>query len=150
MARFKDEAEAGLYGQFHAYLQLKHPDILKIALESGTSELHKGVDQGLKVAFDLFQAYTEAFKDKFAKTAAKLADTDEEAREQYARMLKECYPHIFEETLNSGNIKTANFSGVAFDLFLALVEQGKQLQSLQDENKRIIETFFIQRSAHNE
>jgi len=66
-------------------------------------------------------------------------------------MLEECYPDIYLKSLQdeqSGD-DTADFKPVAFDLFCALSEQGRQLQTLHAENQRLRERFF-QRSADDE
>ena len=53
---FKDEAERGLYSEFTKMLSACYPDILKSAIADEPSEFKAGVNEGLAVAFDLFQA----------------------------------------------------------------------------------------------
>ncbi|WP_299188265.1 hypothetical protein [uncultured Campylobacter sp.] len=53
---FKDEAERGLYSEFTKMLSACYPDILKSAIADEPSEFKGGVNEGLVVAFDLFQA----------------------------------------------------------------------------------------------
>ena len=53
---FKDEAERGLYSEFTKMLSACYPGILKSAIADEPSEFKAGVNEGLVVAFDLFQA----------------------------------------------------------------------------------------------
>ena len=87
MKAFENEAEKGLYSDFARMLGEVYPDVLKSATSDEPSDYKEGLNQGLAVAFNLFQV---------------------------------------------------------------LHEQRDQLQALQAENQRLIETFFVNRSANNE
>jgi len=65
---------------------------------------------------------------KYPEIKAIYAQTDEQERSEY----------------REGVIKALC---VAFDLFCALTEQARELNALRDENRRLIETFFVNRGA---
>lgn len=149
MKAFKDDNEARLYGRFYARLS-KYPDIKAIYAQTDDqeqSELQKGVNKALCVAFDLFEERETELNQKSICEIAQECKEIKSAPELYVKMLKECYPDIYLKSLQdeqSGD-DTADFKPVAFDLFCALTEQARELNALRDENKRLINGFFKQR-----
>lgn len=151
MKAFKDDNEARLYGRFYARLS-KYPEIKAIYAQTGEqerSEYRDGVAKALCVAFDLFEEREAELNQKSICQIARECKEIKSAPELYVKMLKECYPDIYLKHLQdeqSGD-DTANFKPVAFDLFCALTEQARELNALRDENRRLIEIFFVNRSA---
>ncbi len=151
MKAFKDDSEARLYGRFYARLS-KYPEIKAIYAqtdEQEQSDLQKGVIKALCVAFDLFEERETELNQKSIGEIARECKEIKSAPKLYVKMLKECYPDIYLKHLQdeqSGD-DTTDFKPVAFDLFCALTEQARELNVLQEENKRLIETFFINRSV---
>ena len=153
MKAFKDSNEARLYGRFYARLS-KYPEIKAIYAqtdEQEQSEYREGVIKALCVAFDLFEERETELNQKSIGEIARECKEIKNAPELYVKMLKECYPDIYLKSLQDeqGGGDTADFKPVAFDLFCALSEQGRQLQTLHAENQRLRERFF-QRSADDE
>ena len=151
MKAFKDDNEARLYGRFYARLS-KYPEIKAIYAqtdERGQSDLQKGVIKALCVAFDLFEEREAELNQKSIGEIARECKEIKSAPELYVKMLKECYPDIYLKSLQDEQSEddTADFKPLAFDLFCALTEQARELNALQEENKRLIETFFVNRIA---
>ena len=59
MKAFKDEAEKRLYSDFARMLGEVYPDVLKSATSDEPSDYKEGLNQGLVVAFNLFQVLDE-------------------------------------------------------------------------------------------
>ena len=55
MKTFENEAEKGLYSDFARMLGEVYPDVLKSAISDEPSDYKEGLNQGLAVAFNLFQ-----------------------------------------------------------------------------------------------
>ena len=55
MKTFENEAEKGLYSDFARMLGEGYPDVLKSAISDEPSDYKEGLNQGLAVAFNLFQ-----------------------------------------------------------------------------------------------
>lgn len=59
MKAFKNEAEKGLYLDFARMLGEVYPGVLKSAIGDEPSDYKEGLNQGLAVAFNLFQVLDE-------------------------------------------------------------------------------------------
>ena len=59
MKAFENETEKGLYSDFARMLGEVYPDVLKSATSDEPSEHKEGLNQGLVVAFNLFQVLDE-------------------------------------------------------------------------------------------
>ena len=59
MKAFENETEKGLYSDFARMLGEVYPDVLKSAISDKPSDYKEGLNQGLVVAFNLFQALDE-------------------------------------------------------------------------------------------
>ena len=59
MKAFENETETGLYLDFARMLGEVYPDVLKSAINDEPSDYKEGLNQGLVVAFNLFQVLDE-------------------------------------------------------------------------------------------
>lgn len=59
MKAFENETEKGLYSDFARMLGEVYPDVLKSAIGDEPSDHKEGLNQGLAVAFNLFQVLHE-------------------------------------------------------------------------------------------
>lgn len=59
MKAFKNETEKGLYSDFARMLGEVYPGVLKSAISNEPSDYKEGLNQGLAVAFNLFQVLDE-------------------------------------------------------------------------------------------
>ena len=59
MKAFENETEKGLYSDFARMLGEVYPDVLKSAISDEPSDHKEGLNQGLVVAFNLFQVLHE-------------------------------------------------------------------------------------------
>ena len=59
MKAFENEAEKGLYSDFARMLGEAYPGVLKSAISNEPSDYKEGLNQGLAVAFNLFQVLDE-------------------------------------------------------------------------------------------
>ena len=59
MKAFENEAEKGLYSDFARMLGETYPNALKSAISDEPSDYKEGLNQGLAVAFNLFQVLHE-------------------------------------------------------------------------------------------
>ena len=59
MKAFENETEKGLYSDFARMLGEVYPDVLKSAISDEPSDYKEGLNQGLVVAFNLFQVLDE-------------------------------------------------------------------------------------------
>ncbi|WP_298945832.1 hypothetical protein [uncultured Campylobacter sp.] len=59
MKAFENETEKGLYSDFARMLGEVYPDVLKSATSGEPSDYKEGLNQGLVVAFNLFQVLDE-------------------------------------------------------------------------------------------
>ena len=100
--------------------------------------------EALSVAFDLFEKRENEINQKAIADFTRECKDLKNAPELYEKMLKACYPDIYLKYLQDerDGSKTADFKDVAFDLFLALSAQREQMQELQGENERLIQTFL--------
>ena len=59
MKAFENETEKGLYSDFARMLGEVYPGVLKSAISNEPSDYKEGLNQGLAVAFNLFQVLHE-------------------------------------------------------------------------------------------